>query len=396
MKVYILIFILFLSVNVFGQSQEEIFFLDKLKNIETSLDNQKITKEDAIKKCKELTNSCNGEVRLCAVFNALSGHMFKERSDYDAASSFFKKSYRFRKKENEFLSTRWAMNELIDNEKNKGRIGKMYNYGKEWIIHTYTMPEKLESVHYIEKTKEGYFETEMGLLMRRIYPISYRGRGQAENWEDRRKYSLKLLRFYLDKFPEQKQFILGDTKEFTEYLVKDLLEKKEGKNAETYVRKILNILKSRTSGIEHTDFIRFYATLFRKNEEKYSRVRKTTEYEGVGIALIEEYVKKCQRIGRNDQVVFGCRYLAVRYKVLKEYNTSIQYLVTAIKQSKKYKLFDEIEKSFEGIRLIVKEIKANEKSIEGINSAKRWKDGYSLQGLSKDEVEKIDKILGTK
>ncbi len=379
-----------------SQSEDEEITLGKIEEIGWLIDGASITKKglkDITKELKEISEEHKKNIRLRAVANALSGKTLTEFWYHKEATPFYKRSLKLRKKEGDYLPQRWALHSLMENGMYRDDLRFTFKYAKKWIQLTSQDPKQLESIYGYDYEGEKYFEIELGKLIRRIHPTyfsSWKG-NKIQNWKSRSKYSHALLKYYLKEFPENKDFILKDTKEFSEYAIRRILRQGDGKAAQEWAEGLLKSLKKHISSTEHTDFYRFFASLFKKDENKWSAPR-TTDFEYIGIGLMQGYIKKCKKIKRHDQVIFAHRHLATRYKALEDYRQTVQHLAEAIKYAHKYNLKEEIVKSYGGLHQMIQELKEINNQT-GIKDAKKWKENYSLKGLLKENIVEFDNIL---
>ena len=121
---------------------------------------------------------------------------------------------------------------------------------------------------------------------------------------------------------------------------------------------------------------------------------RTNKYEKIGMELIQEDIEFSKKQKKYANVLFGTRYLATRYAILKDYKKSVQHLATAIKYCRTYQMESEIVKSIGGLHSMIQRMeKASDQ--QGFLAAQHWKNNYSLEGLEQKDVERIDNILNS-
>ncbi len=395
-KVLFTAILFYASVNIsFSQTGNDFTLFDEINK--TALDLKQVVEEGKstkaiVKKLDEISKKSNKDVEEIAIVNAKIGSILTEQKLYNEATYFYKKAFKYRKKQGDFYPQRWELNSLIENGFKKNNFKQIYKYGKKWLFLTEQHADELG--HLYRYRRGPHFEVELERFLLRVHPcyVSSWREEKIDNWSQRRVYSLKLLNFYLKNFPNQKQEILKDSKEFFEYGIQRIFENEEGHLAEKWARNSLRILKKHTSRIEYADFVRFFASQFKKKESLWITYPTNTNFESVGMKLMDEYIRASKKLKDYNQVIFGYRYLAKRYQVLDDYQKTVQYLATAIKYCRKYGLEKEIYKSLGGINQILLEIGKDEDKVSSIKKM-NWKDNYSLKGLLKEDIEQIDRIL---
>ncbi len=390
------VFLLF-SFCIMSQENQEAILLKKIEEISQTIGNQKLDNEALkpfIKELKKTAKKSGKDLRLKAVTNAVIGKTLNDKNYHEAAVPFFKKAYKFRKKEGAYLPQRWAINELINNGLQRNDLKSSYKYAKKWMNLTSQDPKKLEPIYQYNRSGEQYFSTEINNIIRRIYPvyIPRRMRGKINNWEERKKYSLAILRYNLKKFPSYQDDILFDLKGYSEYVIRKYLKEEKGEVAEEYANDLLKILSKTVPLEKQTALVKTLSSFFKKVEGYWPTAPKTTDYEMVGIRLMEDYIKKSKKIKNYKQVLYGYRHIAVRYQALQKYDKSVQYLAEAISYAHEFNLPKEIVKSYGGLQQMMQNLK-KENDIKGIELAKAWKVNYKTKKIPQENIDRFDEIL---
>lgn len=404
MKKYLTLLIIWELVGlclIMGQSSQEEILLRKIQEITSVLPERggdDFPPKGVFKTLKELGKEASNDLQLSAVAYAKIGQALSQKNFYGGADYFYKKSLNFRKQIGDFLPQRWALNALMNNAVDQGNFASLYRYAKKWITLTEAHPAELTAIykHYQwENAETFYVESELSNLLIRIHPIDLNPSQYAKfgNWEERRKYSHALLKYYLKKFPAYRVHNLDYSRHLFEhqYITLNRLNKGNEELAENWIHQQLKLVKPYTNSAKYADFVRFFASLCR-NREKVWRSRETTPYEHIGISLMEDYIQLSKNIQAYDQVLFAYRYIATRYAVLKDYRTSVQYLATAIKYCHIYDLEDEVVNSYGGLRSLLAQIPEESKDA-GIQEARAWKDSYSTKGLNPRDIAYFDDVL---
>ena len=397
-KVLLTSILFFTSLGiVFSQPKNDLTLFDEIDkaalDLKKAIESNTSTKS-IVKRLKTLSKKGQNNNKELAIINATIGKVFTEQKRYDKATYFYKKAFKYRKREGEFYPQRWALNSLIENGLENSNFKQTYKYGKKWISLTEENSAELESLYKYNKDGEKYFRIELEMFLLRIHPsyIPRWKKGKTNNWDQRRDYSLKILNFYLKKYPNHKQRILKDSKEIFDYGIRRTLKNESGSVAKEWAQNSLKMLKKHTNKTEYASFIKFFASQFKKREVRWSSRPKDTSFESIGIELMNDYINESKKIKNYEQVVFGYRYLAKRYKALNDYQKTVQYLATAIKYCRKYNLEKEVVKSFGGINQMLIEIGKDEAKVKFVKNM-NWKNNYSLKGLLNDDIEEIDDIL---
>jgi len=387
--------LIFSPIFLFCQNTKEEVLLQKIEKINQSI-NRNLGKSELksfLKKYKSVARKSRKSPQLSAVANAVIGRNLAQKGFHDAATKFLKRSYKCRKKQNNFVPQRWALMALIKNGEARDDYDFLLKYVKEWINLAYQNKDKLEPLYDYQWEGRDYFSEERERLLRKIHPqVWSRTRKNYRSWDKRRTYSQALLEYYFIQFPKEKEKITKEAKEFYQSVFQfkgedDIEEMLFWKKVST------QIMKQHATPTNYAKHIRYLATLFRKKDRMFGNGMKTPKYEKLGIALMQEYVEIVKNKKDYANVLFGIRYLATRYALLKDYKQAVQHLATAIKYCRIYNKESEIVKSIGGLQTIIYKIKKS-KDKQGLQAAQHWKSNYSLDGLTQEDVKRIDNLVG--
>ena len=379
---------------LFSQKNKEALILQEIENIDQSMNRFLGVSQlrPFLKKYKKVARKNRRDSQLSAVTNAVIGKNLSQKGFHDAATKFLKKAYQYRKKQNLFAPQRWALNALIKNGEAKDDYDFLFKYAKEWIDLSFQNRDQLNKFYDYEWEGINYFSIEREILLRKIYPeVWSRTRKNYRSWDKRREFSQALLEYYLIQFPKEKEPILEEANHFYQTVFSD---KGEDEIEEMLFWKKVSTqtMKQYASPTTYAKHLRYLATLFRKRNKRFAKGMKTDKYEKIGIELIQEYIDINKNQKEYANVLFGTRYLATRYAVLKDYKKAVQYLATAIKLCRKFEMESEIVKSIGGLHTMLYPIKKAKDQL-GLQAAQHWKNNFDLNGLLEEDVKRIDNIL---
>ncbi|MFK7771683.1 MAG: hypothetical protein AB8F94_06070 [Saprospiraceae bacterium] len=393
----IVVFIIGFANASNGQSVKELEIIQKIQNIDNFIiikGNDSPSIKSNLRKFNKIARKNKKDPQLSAVTNALIGKALSDKKYFKEATKFLKKAYKSRKKQGDFYPQRWALKALMENGKTLGDYDLVKKYAKVWVDLANQFPDKIKKIHDYQTEAKEYFEDELELLILNLHPEVWResSRKRYGSWDKRRETCHEIVKYYFQKFPNNRARILSISKNLYHDILEHFLNKNDLEKALYWKNKSTKMFEENASGLEYSDFLRFIAAHFKQKDGWFGLGLKTTKYEYVGIELIKKYIETCKKIKRFDQVLFGYRYIATRYVVLNDYKNAVQYLATAMKYCHTYKMENETVKSRGGLHLIIQSIGGN-KNKSALFAAKDWKNGFDLSGLTKEEIEDFDSIL---
>jgi len=388
------VFILFPSF-LFSQESKEEIILQKIEKIDLSMNSFLGVSQlkPFLKKYKSIARKNRRNPQISAVTNAVIGNNLTQKGFHDAATKFLKKAYKCRKKQNEFLPQRWILKALMENGEARDDYDFLFKYAKDWINLAHENKNQLEQLYEYQYEGRDYFSEERERLLRKIHPkVWSRTRKNYRSWDKRRKYSQALLEYYFTQFPKEKEKITKEAKEFYEFVFQFKGEE-EIKEMLFWKKVSTQTMKKHTSPTSYSNHLRYLATLFRKKDRMFRKGMKTAKYEKIGMELMQEYIELNKSQKEYANVLFGIRYLATRYALLKDYKKAVQHLATAIKYCRIYQKESEIVKSIGGLHSMIYKIK-KAKDKQGFQAAQHWKNNYDLEGLTTQDIVRLDGVLG--
>lgn len=409
MKKQITILFLLLTISnitLLAQTDLEEAFFSKIYTINSNIIDarkSKIPIKPILKRYEALTKEINGDNQLGAVVHARIGQSLTRKHYYKEAKSFFIKAYKYRKKQGDFFPQRWALKALINNELDRGDFKSAFKYSKTWVDLMKAHPEKLKELKEVYKYSSSLKKSvskDINSIVKKFLFLKY-SQYDRENYDVQkgRKYVPKLLKYYYKKLPVYQSETSLVARGFYELLTRILVENDYDELAFEAKNESLRFLKKNADPVHYAGYVKYISTWFRKSGKAINlgytyetNGIKTTKHEAIGIELMEEYIRVNKEIAKENQVLFGYRYIATRYIILEDYQKAVQYLATAIKYCHAYKLEEETVKSIGGLKVML-EIIIENKDKNGLIAAKKWKDDFILKGLKKEDIQQIDKVL---
>jgi hypothetical protein len=352
----------------------------------------------ALKELKEITEANTRDLQLSAVTNALAGKTLSEKGYYDEAFLFLKKSHEYRKKIGIPKPQKWALKALLNNRNVKGDLKGVVKYAELWI-------KLIDESESKEIVTSKYFSVndEFNYAINRVSPTEYLGfmeRAKSvteKKWIERREAGHRLIKTCLKKYPKfRKCFFDNFPDNAIPYYSVLMGYAKVAKDIEIiryWEKKGLKTIKKYRTKEEYTDHLRCLVVVYNGSDDYWTGEPKLRKYEAEGTRMMQQYIKECSKIKRHEGVTFGHRYFSRRLRLAKDYQKSIQHLAEAVKYCRKHDLGDaELTKAFNGLFPIVNKIGANNDEV-GFENAKKWKDDFSLKGLTEEDIKKIDDIV---
>lgn len=396
-SILLVVLLLLLSNLAQGQTDKESQLLESIQKINKSLVSKKNNTSPlapTLKEFKTVAKTAQNDLQLNAVAYATIGEALSEKAYHQEAVYFYQQALKYRKKIGDFLPQRWVLKALIANGLEREDPKFVYQYAKEWITLTDLHAEQLRPIYlyYPKATGEFFFKVELRKLLEDIH--SGWGFSQIDAWASRQAAGRLVMDFCLKEFPEYKAMIFKEQQSTWEYMCFNDVSKTPLSTAQQWANDNLKILKKHCSTKQYLGFVRFFASLFRKSTSYDMRGLEDTKFEFVGIELMEDYIEVCKKTKEYEQVLFGHRYLATRFKVLEDYQKAAQHLATAIKYCHEYQLKEEIVKSYGGFHQMLYEIKYSKQAKVALSKVKTWKEGFSLKGLEEGNIREFDSAIG--
>lgn len=319
--IYTFLILCLCVVPLFAQSDLEKELLSKIQEIDaTVFDAKKRTMsiQPMLKSYQKLSKQVKKDKQLGAIINAKIGQALTKKNYHQDATPFLIKAYKYRKEQGEYFPQRWALKALINNGLYREDFKFAFKYSKEWVRVTRTDYLKLQKVYDNDYTSNYNFSEDLRKSVERIHPIEfYRGYKNADtNWEERRKYAYKFLEFTFKEFSDDSERVAFQAIGFYTGLYPILIKENQIDAALYWKDKSLKLIKKYNEPEYYAEYLRHLATWFRKEGKQmefygdYSfevetNGMKNTQYEKIGIELIEEYIQVSKDISKKDQVLFG-------------------------------------------------------------------------------------------
>ena len=303
---------------------------------------------------------------------------------------FLEKSYDYRKQIGIPKPQKWALKALMNNRNAKNDLKGVVKYAELWI--KLIVESKEEDIITSEYFSVG---AEINYAISYVSPINYLrfdtwAKSMTEkDWVKRRETGHQLIKTCLKKYPKfRKHFFSNFPDNAVPYYSNLMNYAKATKDVEIiryWEKKALKTVKKYRTEEEYVDHLRYFVTFYNGTGKP-----EIGKYEAEGNRLMKKYIKECTKIKHHKGVTFGHRYMSRRLRVAKDYQKSIQHLAEAIKYCRKHGLSDyELTRAFNGLFPIVHQIKDQ----SGLDNAKKWKEKFSLKGLTEEDIKKIEDII---
>jgi len=389
-KVILLLGYFIFTINLFAQSERELAMVQTLENLNSNVvkaTTNPILAPSISDRYQLILKENKDDRHLSAEANALIGNDLSAKGYHKIAVDFLKKAYALRKKEGNYLPQRWALNSLLMNSLKLNDFKSSLKYAKAWLKLTdQFVGTKRALTGTVIETSE--FRETYNIILNKIYPYYRR-----VNDEKRIACANDFVKYVAKKYPNYKVgFALDDAEEFYSRVIASAItsgKKEVVKYWFTQAKKVAK-KKKRVDMNWYADLLRISAAKCKKEEG--GGAQKRGDHEPLGIELMETYIKVCKKIKDYDQVLFGSRYIATRYREIKDYKKATQYLATAIKYCHQYNMPDEIDKSIGGMESMMYNVRKIIGKV-GVREAVDWKENYSLKGLKPEDITAFDRII---
>lgn len=385
-------FLLLLLTNtwLYGQVTEE-KILEQISHIGKSIsenEGQLIDKE--IEQFKVLIKTIpKEEKQLKAVAYAKVGHQLSDKNYVLEATYFYEQALKYRQKAGEYVPIRWALKSLyqnsLDKEDFKSAADYTYQWAKLWKenIETEAWKKAYSTDYWNYKTSQQAFAEDYFQRIEEVGNFGYRKPMEKSKKErDKRcKYAAEMTEHYLEKynslypmFPSEGEILIP----FYRDIILKYFKAGNTKKGRYWEKKTLKILSKYRSGQEVAGHIRHLMTIYRNGVSVEESVRAS--------AL---YAKANEKIKQFDQMGFAYRYAGLTYLEKHRYVESIRAFAEAIKMNRKYGLEKDVIQSYGGVDRAVNQL-AKYQDSTALLACQQWKEGYSLKGLSGEDIAVID------
>jgi hypothetical protein len=390
-------FIIFLCWNIHftinAQSPIDTEIIRRVKAINLPIKTTIVKPQKELDAYQKIFDSYAKNKDKSGVVAALIASQLYEKRYWEEAKCYYEKAYQFRKKKKDFLGQRWELKALIQIAQEQEDIKQLYTYYEQWFL---LLKKNKSKYSLIQRTSKDIIPYEAEVLFYDLSPRYKYYTSDAEKVINKEKirYVLPFLEHLLKHFPQDREALLIYFEESIQWILGDMIKEGLVEEAYRFANESIKVLGKYVDKKSQGRWTRIFATYFRKSDSKWRGVQ-THEYEQLGINLMEQNYTTIYKKGKDKApLIFAHRYIATRYLSIKSYKKAVQHLATAIKLARKYKLLSSIAKAEGGIQSIHDAIvRSGGYDNPALSEVKTWKEGYSLKGLSKEDIEEIDARL---